>query len=101
MGPYAAQANCDVDHYLTNCVHRGCTDSPRLSFYSGARSRILFSVTAPFNPAAAMCPPSAIRLRWASSQWRPSNTQPTCQPNAITTGFEGKRNPRDLFTGPD
>ena len=20
MGPYAAEANCDVDHYLTNCV---------------------------------------------------------------------------------
>ena len=26
MGPYAAEANSDVDHYLTNCVHRGCTD---------------------------------------------------------------------------
>src|SRR5580692_1985676 len=74
-GPYAAEANCDVDHYLTNCVHRGCTDALRLSFYSGARSRILFSVTAPFNPAAAMCPPSAIRLRWASSQWRPSKNR--------------------------
>ena len=36
-GPYAAEANCDVDHYLTNCVHRGCTDALRLLFYSGAR----------------------------------------------------------------
>ena len=27
MGPYVAEANCDVDHYLTNCVHRGCTDA--------------------------------------------------------------------------
>src|SRR6266481_3287255 len=31
----------------------------------------------------------------------PTRTQPTCQPNAIATSFEGKRNPRDLFTGPD
>jgi hypothetical protein len=67
-GPYAADANCDVDHYLTNCAYRGCTDAPRFSFYSGAWSRILFSVTAPSSPAGAMCPPSAIRLRWASSQ---------------------------------
>ena len=36
--------------------------------YSAARSRIVFSVAAPFNPAAATCPPSAIRLRCASSQ---------------------------------
>jgi hypothetical protein len=39
-----------------------------LKTYSGERSRIVFSVTAPFNPAAATCPPSAIRLRCASSQ---------------------------------
>src|SRR5580693_6544547 len=31
----------------------------------------------------------------------PTRTQPTCQPNAIATSFEGKRNSRDLFTGPD
>jgi hypothetical protein len=30
-----------------------------------------------------------------------TRTQPTCQPKAIAAGFEGKRNPRDLFTGPD
>src|ERR1700732_2685541 len=63
MGPYAAEANCDVDHYLTNCAHRGCTDAPRLSLYSGARSRIVFSVTAPFNRAAAAVPHSATRAK--------------------------------------
>src|SRR5712672_1475192 len=31
----------------------------------------------------------------------PTRTQPTCQPNAIATSFEGQRNPRDLATGPD
>ena len=30
----------------------------------------------------------------------PTRTQPTRQPEAIAAGFEGKRNPRDLFTGP-
>src|SRR6202022_1761842 len=28
-------------------------------------------------------------------------TQPTRQPEAVAAGFEGERNPRDLFTGPD
>src|SRR6185369_15388831 len=37
---------------------------PHSACYFGAWSRILFSVTAPFNPAATICPPSAIRLRW-------------------------------------
>ena len=41
--------------------------APRLSSYSGARSRILFSVTAPFNPAAATCPPSAIGRKSANT----------------------------------
>jgi hypothetical protein len=43
--------------------------------YSGARSKMRFSVTAPFNPAAGTCPPWAIRLRWASSQWAPSKNR--------------------------
>src|SRR5713101_9576621 len=55
-----------------NKYHYGCNGAPRSASYSGARSKILLSMTAPFNPVAAMCPPSAIRLRWASSQWRPS-----------------------------
>jgi hypothetical protein len=31
----------------------------------------------------------------------PARIQPTRQPEAIAARFEGKRNPRDLFTGPD
>jgi hypothetical protein len=31
----------------------------------------------------------------------PTRTQPTRQPEAVAAGFEGERNPRDLFTGPD
>src|SRR5262249_33286835 len=31
----------------------------------------------------------------------PARIQPTRQPEAIATGFEGQCNPRDLFTGPD
>src|SRR6476619_5746014 len=30
-----------------------------------------------------------------------TRTQPTRQPEAVAAGFEGERNPRDLFTGPD
>ena len=33
------------------------------------------SVASPRNPATATCPPSEIRLRWASSQWRPSKNR--------------------------
>ena len=43
--------------------------------YSRARSKMLLSVASPLNPAAATCPPSEIRLRWASSQWRPSKNR--------------------------
>jgi hypothetical protein len=35
------------------------------------------------------------------SRLHPTRTQPTRQPEAVATGFEGQRNPRDLFTGPD
>jgi hypothetical protein len=31
----------------------------------------------------------------------PARIQPARQPEAVAPGFEGKRNPRDLFTGPD
>src|SRR5712672_2898241 len=31
----------------------------------------------------------------------PTRTQPARQPEAVAAGFEGQRNPRDLFTGPD
>src|SRR6202165_5821335 len=31
----------------------------------------------------------------------PTHSQPTRQPEAVATGFEGQGNPRDLFTGPD
>src|SRR5260370_24794849 len=31
----------------------------------------------------------------------PTRTQPPRQPEAVAAGFKGKRNPRDLFTGPD
>src|ERR1700736_4478191 len=31
----------------------------------------------------------------------PTLAQPARQPEAVAAGFEGKRNPRDLFTGPD
>jgi hypothetical protein len=31
----------------------------------------------------------------------PTRIQPTRQPEAVAASFEGKRNPRDLFTGPD
>jgi len=31
----------------------------------------------------------------------PTRHSANVQPNAIATSFEGKRNPRDLFTGPD
>jgi hypothetical protein len=32
---------------------------------------------------------------------RPARIQPARQPEAVAPGFEGERNPRDLFTGPD
>src|SRR6202521_2618247 len=32
---------------------------------------------------------------------QPLRSQTTRQPEAVAAGFEGKRNPRDLFTGPD
>jgi tetratricopeptide (TPR) repeat protein len=32
---------------------------------------------------------------------RPKRPKPARQPEAVATGFEGKRNPRDLATGPD
>src|SRR6202163_1017989 len=31
----------------------------------------------------------------------PMRPQPARQPEAVAAGFEGQRNPRDLFTGPD
>src|SRR5580693_10590612 len=31
----------------------------------------------------------------------PARLEPARQPEAVAAGFEGKRNPRDLFTGPD
>src|ERR1700756_1812343 len=31
----------------------------------------------------------------------PTRLKPACQPEAVAAGFEGQRNPRDLFTGPD
>jgi len=31
----------------------------------------------------------------------PARPKPARQPEAVAAGFEGKRNPRDLFTGPD
>src|SRR6202035_4951640 len=31
----------------------------------------------------------------------PTRTQPPRQPEAVAAGFEGQRNPRDLFTSPD
>jgi hypothetical protein len=31
----------------------------------------------------------------------PTRTHPPRQPEAVATGFEGQRNLRDLFTGPD
>jgi hypothetical protein len=32
---------------------------------------------------------------------RPARTKPARQPEAVTTGFEGQRNPRDVGTGSD
>jgi hypothetical protein len=31
----------------------------------------------------------------------PARLEPTCQPEAVAAGFEGKRNPRDRAAGPD
>jgi hypothetical protein len=31
----------------------------------------------------------------------PMRTKPARQPEAVAAGFEGQRNPRNLFTGPD
>src|SRR5437667_12397197 len=31
----------------------------------------------------------------------PTRLEPARQPEAVAAGFEGNRNPRDLFTGPD
>ena len=31
----------------------------------------------------------------------PASLEPARQPEAVAAGFEGQRNPRDLFTGPD
>src|SRR6266851_5151013 len=45
---------------------------------------------------------SAIVGTRAMLQWpRSPRTQPARQPEAVAAGFEGQRNPRDLFTGPD
>jgi hypothetical protein len=46
------------------------------------------------NWAADYCKSDPRRLH-------PMRSQPPRQPEAVAAGFEGKRNPRDLFTGPD
>jgi len=75
-GPYAAEANCDVDHYLTNCVHRGCTDAlyrstpergPEFSLVSPPRSTRQRQCVLLRQSVCAGLPPSGghRRIEWA------------------------------------
>ncbi len=63
-GEQAGRMPADKAGSVANRIGEAC--------YAGARSRMLCSVTAPFNSLGATGPPSAIRRFCASSQCRPS-----------------------------
>jgi hypothetical protein len=57
----------------------------------------------PESKASAFKPASTIARSSVGRHVRldPARLKPARQPEAVAAGFEGNRNPRDLFTGPD
>ena len=74
----ATMASCPVwlDQFSgINPSRLGSPSDSQKMRYPDARSKILFSVSAPCDPGADTYPPLDIRLFWASSQWRPSKNR--------------------------
>jgi len=80
---------------------------PRRLCSSEARSRVAAGSSqtkgGPESKASAFRPASTIARSSVGRHVRldPTRPKPARQPEAVAAGFEGNRNPRDLFTGPD
>src|SRR5580693_4186450 len=55
----------------------------------------------PIGLCPAMFPRNRYTRRMDHVRLYPARLEPARQPEAVAAGFEGQRNPRDLFTGPD